>query len=235
MTTESDPLRAPRFANLVARLRQQTPPEPTADFTARTLARLRRQGVHRRSWFPMVASAAATLMLLAGASWWLFRPTPAPPESTPLELLLAAQRADGGWSINVRNKRPQYDVGVTALALLALMHGAASPLEGPHAPAIRSGMAHLLSRQRNDGRFGEDFSGSGFTQYLAAMAVKAAAQLPRADPDWQAAAIRAELVLPPRLQMAKLNRILAHPESFPARWADAGGPVTLAAVHLLGR
>lgn len=235
MTTDPDPLRAPRFADLVARLRNQTASEPSADFTARTMAHLHRPAVRPHAWLPMLAGAAAVLMLLVGASWWFSRPPPATRESTPLELLLAAQRADGSWSIDVRNMRPQYDVGVTALALLALMHGEPSPLEGPHAGAIRSGIAHLLSRQRNDGRFGENFSGSGFTQYLAGMAVKTAAQLPRADPDWQAAAIRAELALPARLQMAKLNRILAHPESFPARWADAGGPVTLAAVHLLGR
>ena len=35
--------------------------------------------------------------------------------------------------------------------------------------------------------------------------------------------------------MAKLNSHLAHPNAFPARWADAGGPVTLAAIQMLAR
>ena len=38
-----------------------------------------------------------------------------------------------------------------------------------------------------------------------------------------------------RREMAKLNGSLAHPETFPDRWADAGGPVTLAALEMLRR
>ncbi len=235
MKRSPDPLAEPRFADLLARLRAQTPPEPSADFSTRTLARLRRPAPPRYSWLPRMAAAAAVFALLVGVGWRLFRPVPVSADARPSELLLATQRSDGAWSSDPRNARPRYDVGVTALALLALMHGEPSPLDGPHAHAIRSGMAFLLRKQGIDGRFGEGFSGSGFTQYLAGMAVKTAAQLPRADSDWQAASIRSELLLPPREHMAKLNRMIAHPGAFPARWADAGGPVVLAAVHLLGR
>ena len=86
-----------------------------------------------------------------------------------------------------------------------------------------------------DGRFGEEFSGAGFTQYLAGMALQAAARLPGAETAWREAAARAERHLPTGSQMAKLNGSLAHPETFPERWADAGGPVTLAALEMLRR
>lgn len=237
MKTHPDPLNEPRFEKLVARVRAQEGPEPSADFTERTLAQIKQAPAPRRS-FPGIAALAASLALLLGAGLWLVR-APAPVRvaqaPTPIDVLMAAQRADGGWSADARHSRPRYDVGVTALALLALMHVEASPLEGPRALAIRSGLDHLMRCQGADGRFGEDFSGSGFTQYLAGMAMRTAAQLPDADPVWKLAAARAEKHEPTGVQMAGLNGRLAHPRAFPARWADAGGPVTLAALQMLDR
>lgn len=238
MKTMPDPLEDPRFQDVVSRLRAQAAPEPSADFSDRTLARLRR--IPARRWTPsgIAARAAAVLALLLGAGLWFVRmPAPAPVAKGPtaVEILMAAQRADGGWSADEQNLRSRYDVGVTALALLALMQADAAPLEGPPSAAIRAGIGHLLSQQRADGRFGEEFSGAGFTQYLAGMALQAAARLPGAETAWREAAARAERHLPTGSQMAKLNGSLAHPETFPERWADAGGPVTLAALEMLRR
>ena len=42
MKTMPDPLEDPRFQDVVSRLRAQAAPEPSADFSDRTLARLRR-------------------------------------------------------------------------------------------------------------------------------------------------------------------------------------------------
>ena len=236
MKTDLDPLQDPRFEELIARLRAQKAPEPSADFTARTMERLRRPPARRWSYSRIALRAAAALALLLGASlWWVRAPLPAAKSPAPIDMLMAAQRADGGWSADAQNPRPRYDTSVTALALLALMHADSSPLEGRQAVAIQAGMAHLLRQQRPDGRFGEDFSGSGFTQYLAGMALRAAARLPGAESDWVAAAARAEQHFPSGTQIAKLNGSLAHPETFPARWADAGGPVTLAALEMLRR
>lgn len=236
MKSPPDPLNDPRFAGLVSQLRAQPAPEPSADFTDRTLARRQRSLARRGTWSGIAVRAAAAAALLLGAGVWCFR-APAPRSGAkapaPVEILMAAQRADGGWSAAERNLRSRYDVGVTALALLALMRADGAPLEGPTAAAIRAGIAHLLRQQRPDGRLGEDFSGSGFTQYLAGMALRAAARLPGAEAEWKAAAAHAERVLPPTIQMAKLNGRLARPETFPARWADAGGPVTLAALEML--
>ena len=230
-----DPLKELRFEELLSRLRGQAAPEPSADFGDRTLARLRQEPAVRGATLAIPLRVAAAIALLLGAGLWMLRPTNVASGPTPIEILMSAQRADGGWSADARNLRPRYDVGVTALVLLALMHADPAALEGPQAGAIRTGMAHLLRQQSPDGRFGGDFSGSGFTQYLAGMALQAAAQLSGADPTWQTAAAQTAPHLPPDIQMAKLNSHLAHPNAFPTRWADAGGPVTLAAIQMLAR
>ena len=148
---------------------------------------------------------------------------------------MAAQRPDGGWSADALHPRPRYDTGVTALALLALMRHHPAPLQGPGAGAIRAGVDHLLRQQRPDGRLGDDYSGTPFTFYLAGMALQAASRLPGADPEWRMAADRARAHLPTSFQMARLNQTLAQPDSFPPRWADAGGPVAQTAIALLKR
>ena len=235
MKTTRDPLQDPRFSKLVSDLRAQPAPEPAADFTDRTLARAR-QPAARHVTLPMLAArVAAALALLLGTGVWFIRaPVPVARAPTPVDVLMAAQRADGSWAADAQKSPSRYDTSVTALALLALLRSDAAPLNGPSAGAIRAGMAHLLSQQNADGRFGEDFSGAGFTQYLAGMAVQTAAKLPDADPSWIMAAARAAPHLPSGVQMAKLNNGLAHPDNFPARWADAGGPVTRAALQMLG-
>ena len=235
MKTTPDPVRDPRFADVVERLRAQAAPEPSADFTARTLARARQPAARRASWADVLWRAAAALLLLGGASlWWVRAPAPVAQAPSPVEILMAAQRADGGWSADDRQLRARYDVIVTALALLALMPAERMPL-GPQAKTVRDGISYLIAQQGKDGNFGEDFSGADFTRYLAGMALQAAARLPDADPAWKTAAAKAGRNLPASVQMAKLNAHLAHPDSFPARWADAGGTVAQTALALLAR
>ena len=236
MKTTPDPLQDPRFADVVARLRAQKAPEPSADFTERTLARARQPVARRAGWADILWRAAAALVVLGGASfWWLRAPAPVAQGPSPVEILMAAQRADGGWSADAGQLRARYDVSVTALALLALMPDETMPIRGPQAKTIRSGIAYLIAQQGQDGNYGADFSGADFTRYLAGMALQAAARLPNADPAWQAAAERARAHLPDSVQMAKLNAHLAQPDAFPARWADAGGPVAQMALALLAR
>ena len=233
-----DPVNDPRFADVVSRLRAQPAPESSADFTDRTMARLRRarasEGLSTFCW-----RAAAVLAVLLGASFWFVRPHPAPSsmvqEPSPVDVLLAAQRPDGGWSVDPGRPAHRYDVGVTSLALLALMSRDPAPLQGPGAEAIRAGINHLARRLGPDGRFADDSSSAGYNPYLAGMALQMASRLPGADPAWAAAATRARSHLPSHFQMAKLNASLAQPDSFPARWADAGGPVARTAIALLQR
>ncbi len=235
MKTNPDPLKDPQYADVFSRLRGQEAPEPTADFAERVMACLSQKSAPRPSVFSIVLRAAAAIALLLGAGLWMVRPSPIAQAPSPIEILMAAQRDDGGWSADEQNLRPRYDAGVTALVLLALMQADPAALEGATGPAIRSGMDHLMSQQGPDGRFGGDFSGAGFTHYLSGMALQAAARLPNADPAWVSAARRATSHLPANIQMAKLNNGLAHPDAFPTRWADAGGPVTVAALQLLNR
>ena len=236
MKTTPDPLQDPRFADVVARLRAQPAPEPSGDFTARTLARARQPVVRSLGWADVLWRAAAALVVLGGAGfWWLRAPAPIAKAPSPVEILMAAQRADGGWSADEGQLRARYDVSVTALAVLALMPSEMAPLGRPQAQAIRDGISYLIAQQGQDGKFGTDFSGADFTRYLAGMALQAAARLPDAEPAWQAAAERARAHLPDSFQMAKLNAHLAQPDTFPARWADAGGPIAQTALALLAR
>ncbi len=73
-----------------------------------------------------------------------------------VQWLLAKQAADGSWAANTR--WPQFDVGVTALAILSLLGTEAedpfahsSPLAAP----LRRGLAYLLHAQNEDGLIGD--------------------------------------------------------------------------------
>ena len=168
MKNDPDPLQEPRFEKLLAELRAQPVPEPSADFTGRTLARARRSSPRRRSVWLYLPRIAAALALLGAAGLWLARgPAPVARAPAPVDILMAAQRDDGGWSADDQNRRARYDTSVTALALLALLKSGDAPLQGTQAAAIRAGVDHLLRQQQADGRFGGDFSGADFTQYLA--------------------------------------------------------------------
>lgn len=229
-----DPLKDPRFEQLVTRLRSQTVPPPAADFTERTLERLRGRPLRRRNLTAVALRAAAALAVLVGTGlWWVRPPMPVATTSAPLNILMAAQRPDGSWAADGQYPGHRYDTSVTALALLALIHASPNVPEGLRADAIRGGLAHLMRQQNPEGRFGPDFSGSGFTHYLATMALQAGLRLGIAEPGWQPAAERAALHLPANVQMAKLNHHLAHPQEFPLRWVDAGGPAAQVAIQIL--
>lgn len=237
MTPPPDPLHDPQFADLLARLEAQTVPEPSADFTERVMARVQASSSSRWSISTVALRTAAALVFLL--SLYVIhtakqRQVASPPPS-PVDILMAAQRRDGGWSADATHVRPRYDTGVTALAVLALIQTDTNPLEGPRQAAIRAGLDHLLHQQTSDGRFGPDFSGWKFTHYLATKAIEAGSALPGADPAWRAAACRAKTHVLPETQMATLNHHLANPAAFPARWAEAGGPVTHTALQLLQR
>ena len=58
MKTTPDPLQDPRFADVVARLRAQPAPEPSGDFTARTLARARQPVVRSLGWADEIGRAS---------------------------------------------------------------------------------------------------------------------------------------------------------------------------------
>lgn len=237
MTPPHDPLHDPQFADLRARLEAQAGPEPSADFTERVMARVQASSSSRWSISTVVLRTAAALVFLL--SIYIIHTARqsqvASIAPSPVDILMAAQRRDGGWSADANQVRPRYDTGVTALAVLALIQTDSNPLEGPRQAAIRAGLDHLMRQQAPDGRFGPDFSGWKFTHYLATKALESGAALPSADPVWRMAAHRAKTHVPSETQMATLNHHLANPTAFPSRWAEAGGPATRTALQLLQR
>jgi hypothetical protein len=237
MKSPDDPLHDVRFARLVDQMRGQAAPEPSADFTERVLAVVDRAGPRRVRRYAWLLRAAAVLALLGGAGWFARAPQQARVAGnvSPIEILMAAQRPDGGWAADAQNLRPRYDTGVTALVLLALLQADAAPRADARAQAVRAGMEHLLRQQGPDGRFGADFSGLEFNHYLATQALQAACRWPDAPDEWRVAAERARVRLPSGMQMARLNHHLANSGTFPERWAEAGGTHAQQAIQLLRR
>jgi hypothetical protein len=233
MKTPDDPLNDPQFADVLARLREQAAPEASADFARLVLDGIRRPAPPRRA--PPWAIAAALALLFGAGAVFVRAPSRRGVASNHVSILMAAQRSDGSWGADATGTPHRNDVGVTALALLALMHAEPSPLESPQAAALRAGLDHLLDMQQADGRFGTPPGGLGHLEYLAGNALRSAAALPGADPAWREAAARAEPHLPPAREMARLNRALSRPDEFPDRWMEAGGPSARAAVEALSR
>lgn len=238
MKASPDPLQDPRFRELLSSLRGLPPPEPSADFVTRVLESMPPPPNHSRRTLSSVwlRVAAALAVLFAAGLWFVRAPAPMATRSpSPLDILMATQRADGGWSADEHRIRPRYDVGVTALALLAMMQVEPSPLAGARADMFREGISYLIAQQRESGSIGFEFPGHACTHYLASKALLAAARLPGAEPSWAQAAERASIRLPSNLQMAKLNAYLARPSDFPVHWAEIGGPATRTALQMLAR
>lgn len=234
MKTAPDPLHDPRFTDLLATLRAQPPPSPSPDFTRQTLAHARQAEIRHTPWPLRVVRLAAGVAILLGFGLWLtHRPPVINTQPTAIVVLMASQRADGSWPAAPAS-HSRYDTSVTALALLALMK-MDGPLPGDYTAAIHDGINHLVRQQDAQGRFTSQFSGVNFTQYLATMALHAAAARPDAEASWIEASRRASAIPDISQQMAKLNQNLAHPTDFPPNWLEAGGPVTRAALDLLVR
>jgi len=232
MHPDSDPLHNPRFESLLSQLRGLPTPSPSPDFMNGVMARLHPPQIHSRKRSVQIwISTAAVIIFLFTASSWIINIRESFP--SPKALIMAAQRPDGSWPAATEGIHSRYDTSVTALALLALMREDSTGFEGPKFVAIQAGINHLIRQQNPAGQFDAHSSGIQFTPYLAGMALQMAAQLPHAQMEWGIAAAQITPYLPSAAQMAKLNRFLAHSDSFPSCWVDAGGPVALAAIQLL--
>ena len=70
--------------------------------------------------------------------------------------LAAQQRGDGSWASTARNEMaPLRDIGVTALACIALMEGGHTPAEGAFKQSVRAGLTWLASQQGESGLIGD--------------------------------------------------------------------------------
>jgi hypothetical protein len=91
--------------------------------------------------------------------------------------LLQAQEPSGGWSAARWGGQAAYDVGLSGLAILAILN--APPALGEHATgaapsprgALARGIAFLRGQQSSDGRFGPCFPGALYNHAIATMAM----------------------------------------------------------------
>jgi hypothetical protein len=120
-----------------------------------------------------------------------------------LEWLAAHQDADGKWDADGFNRhcpsfidcrgagRPELDVGVSGLALLAFLGAGHSPLpSSPYSSVVARGLDFLLEAQRDDGAFGPSHQWFFYSHAIATFAVAEAYGLSR-DPRYRAAAASA--------------------------------------------
>ena len=64
--------------------------------------------------------------------------------------LLKSQAIEGGWAAG----RPDHGIGVSALALLAMMNGNPDVFHGPYATTVRKGIGCLIENQDEQGLIG---------------------------------------------------------------------------------
>ncbi len=96
--------------------------------------------------------------------------TPAPSAmDQAVAWLLEAQDPDGGWAMGRTGAGANYTVGLSALALLALISQAPEQETEQRHEAIQRGLSFLLAQQDADGLFGPDITGSLYNHTLACL------------------------------------------------------------------
>ncbi len=151
-------------------------------------------GAPRRGWdsgWWRGVAAAAGLAVLVGWWWWVhhaggagrFPPVEgvglANPTEAATEWLCATQEADGSWSTERWGGRPQFEVALTGLALMALLE-AEHPTDRTR-DAARRATDYLVGRQDAAGRLGPVFDGEPYNQGIATLALARAFQLRPAE------------------------------------------------------
>jgi hypothetical protein len=178
------------------RLRAEPDRECPAGMAERILEQ--RQAVLRfpERWFA-VARRAAALLVAAGLGWLMWRQinAPAPDREVAWDSLAGArawlcaqQGADGSWRSGAAAEG-QYDVGVSALALLALMGNPGGAVPGDSAAALRRGCDYLAASQSPDGRFGPSVAAAPYNHGLATLALVNACGV-ESNAAWRAAVTR---------------------------------------------
>jgi hypothetical protein len=107
-----------------------------------------------------------------------------------LDWLQTAQEPNGRWDAQTWGAQPQFGIGVSALALLALIHKEPHVFQSPYAENVRRGVSHLISTMSEDGLMGPALSGATYNQGLATLALLEA-QSRENHPEWKAAGDRA--------------------------------------------
>ena len=179
-----------------------------------------RRSFWRTVFSPMPLGIAAALLVVAGVASLLLHRDSLPgtggghtlaaalPEAPPLPANLTdtdtqaatlqnarrwlqkAQTPEGGWTAGRLDARKDHAVGVSSLALLALMDGNPSVLHSPCASTVRRGVSYLISLQNEQGLIGPRVEGAPYNQGLATLAILDAYAL-ESNALWKAAADKA--------------------------------------------
>lgn len=136
--------------------------------------------------FIPLAAAAAVILLLGGV--WLAAWPPADPSGKAAKWLCETQEPDGSWSAAKWGGDRHFEVALTGLSLMTLIDESSgwTPTSGRRqwqswfpgfsdrarrARSTQAAIAYLIKMQRDDGRFGEPFSGTPYNQGIATLAL----------------------------------------------------------------
>jgi hypothetical protein len=86
--------------------------------------------------------------------------------SMAVDWLAQNQEKDGKWAVGKFGGNPQYEIGISALAVMALS-GCEPATRAKYAENVRKGANFLLSRQTPAGRFSEDLHGTMYNHAIA--------------------------------------------------------------------
>jgi hypothetical protein len=167
-------------------------------FTQRVLEAMRAAAARRRRTIRVLRVAACLAIMIGGGliSWrWAYRSrgdvagglmsrSPAPGRDTAvgqaLDWLVRSQEASGGWDAAKWQGRKEYDVGLTGMALLALVRQAGEASDRDRcAVAIRRATENLLGRQDASGAIGPVGDGRMYNHGIATVALMEAARTDR--------------------------------------------------------
>jgi len=104
--------------------------------------------------------------------------------------LQAAQTPDGGWTAGDSAGGTDHQIGVSSLALLALIDASPDAFRGPYAATVRRGIDHLVANQDERGLIGPAISTAPYNHGLATLAILNACST-ESNAVWQAAGERA--------------------------------------------
>ncbi len=147
-------------------------------------------------WAPRVLLVAAMLMLMLGGIWIMAKrvaPAPSapvasapaearPPSAPPLDArreairsaldwLVFAQESSGAWAPERWQGKPEYEVSLTGMALLALLQEPAGSLRADRQDAVRRGLAYLTARQHANGTWEPEGTAQMYNHALATLAL----------------------------------------------------------------
>lgn len=173
------------YRHLLEQLAQAKPVRPTRDLVAAALSEIAtwEAACARLRARVLAACAAGAVLTLALFAGWLAiqgrKPAPAPLLADArqqfiaraAEWLVSVQSADGSWEPATAGGQRTYAVGLTALAVLALLEHEDGLTQGPGGEAIQKGVAWLVSQQHSDGRFGPLLPDTPYNHALATLAV----------------------------------------------------------------